>query len=347
MSVGGVLGGLFNALFAPLIFIGIVEYELAMLLACFLAPPLAPTKESVWGLRFDVILAGLFSLVGVVLSRCNRDHNLKFQLLEDSPWIWQLTALIVGLGIGVAALMRPARGQSRSRDGPGIAVVPGIAAGRPDVGITIADDLAALLKLAEAVNARPDYFLRILIFGVPIVLGYTFIERPLRFALGVGAILLSAAFCDIFENSVIHQERSFFGVLRISDTSFHFRDEEYLYRSLNHGTTLHGSQFFLPEEMRDQPVTYYHSTGPVGALMSVYNGEDTPPDKMNLAVIGLGTGTMACYARKGQHLTFYDIDPVVRRLSFDPGEGPFPYFTFVEDAANAARSLNWSWATPG
>jgi hypothetical protein len=55
-------------------------------------------------------------------------------------------------------------------------------------------------------------------------------------------------------------------------------------------------------------------------------------------VIGLGTGSMSCFARKGQHLTFYDIDPIVKRLSFDKGEAPYPYFTFVQDAI--ARGAN-------
>src|SRR5258708_5666191 len=40
MSVGGVLGGLFNALIAPVIFNGIVEYPLALVLACLLMPTL-------------------------------------------------------------------------------------------------------------------------------------------------------------------------------------------------------------------------------------------------------------------------------------------------------------------
>ncbi len=38
MSVGGVLGGMFNALLAPLIFKSVLEYPLVMLLACALAP---------------------------------------------------------------------------------------------------------------------------------------------------------------------------------------------------------------------------------------------------------------------------------------------------------------------
>ncbi len=39
MSVGGVLGGMFNALLAPLIFTGIAEYPIALVAVCLLSPP--------------------------------------------------------------------------------------------------------------------------------------------------------------------------------------------------------------------------------------------------------------------------------------------------------------------
>src|SRR5262249_49845836 len=42
MSLGGVLGGLFNALAAPLIFNSVVEYNVALVLACLLLPPPDP-----------------------------------------------------------------------------------------------------------------------------------------------------------------------------------------------------------------------------------------------------------------------------------------------------------------
>src|SRR5262249_40505806 len=38
-SLGGVLGGVFNAMVAPLIFTSVVEYPLVILLACLLLPP--------------------------------------------------------------------------------------------------------------------------------------------------------------------------------------------------------------------------------------------------------------------------------------------------------------------
>ena len=55
-----------------------------------------------------------------------------------------------------------------------------------------------------------------------------------------------------------------------------------------------------------------------------------------VAVIGLGTGTMACYAQKGQDLVFFDIDPLVRQISFD---GKERYFSFVEDAKRRGANV--------
>lgn len=46
MSVGGVLGGLFNALVAPLVFTGIAEYPIALVAVCLLCPP--------WRMRYGL-----------------------------------------------------------------------------------------------------------------------------------------------------------------------------------------------------------------------------------------------------------------------------------------------------
>ncbi|MGH7168983.1 MAG: hypothetical protein ACRELG_01730, partial [Gemmataceae bacterium] len=360
MSVGGVLGGLFNALLAPVIFTGIVEYELVMMLACFLAPPLEAAKESTWNRRFDMILAGLFVGVGALLILLRvRDDNLSYSLLKDGPWVWQLAALIVGIGIGLAVVLR-AREKKFDR---WIDVVLPLCLAVLLVGLSWGLGSRPISprveKLAEAFKLNSSRFRLILTYGVPVVLCYTFVERSLRFALGVGAILLAGGFCGIFENKVAHQERSFFGVLKVEHEIFEFNESkfdyakgayvyrksvDFKYRRLVHGTTLHGMQLVEIveidkdgerlvnlDERRDEPLTYYHRTGPIGEVMMAYNGDDTPVEKMNLGVIGLGTGTMACYARPGQHLTFYDIDPIVKRLSFDEGDNdPFPYFTYVQ-----------------
>src|SRR5439155_15634136 len=63
MSAGGVLGGLFNALVAPMVFQSIQEYSLAMMLACMLMPRLA-WRTNGWSSR--ALDFGLPVLVGAL-----------------------------------------------------------------------------------------------------------------------------------------------------------------------------------------------------------------------------------------------------------------------------------------
>ena len=67
LSVGGVLGGLFNAILAPLIFSSVVEYPAALVLLCLLlawaAPQLTTATRRPW---LDVALP--LALGGIVVS---------------------------------------------------------------------------------------------------------------------------------------------------------------------------------------------------------------------------------------------------------------------------------------
>jgi len=325
MSVGGVLGGLFNGLIAPVIFTGIVEYELAMMLACCLTPPLGAGNESSWGRRADVVMAGLFIGIGVLMILLRlRDRDLSSDVLTSGAWLWELAALVLGMAVASAVALRA----REKRFDHWMDLLLPLCLGLLLIGLSWglwSDSVwSRLTKAGGIVHLHPARLRRILTYGVPIVMAYTFVERSLRFALGVGAILLASSFCAIFDDNVLYQERSFFGVLKVENEGERISGAIYPFRRLIHGTTLHGMQS-LDDDRRDEPLTYYHHSGPIGQVMQVYNRDG----QRNLAVIGLGTGTMACYAHPGQHLTFYDIDPVVRRLSFDEDK---PYFSFVNDA---------------
>ena len=69
LSAGGVLGGLFNALAAPVLFahFGLVEYPLAVVLVALVRPgdtPLSfPKRDALWCLGFAAVVAGLFAAV--------------------------------------------------------------------------------------------------------------------------------------------------------------------------------------------------------------------------------------------------------------------------------------------
>src|SRR5207253_5912606 len=77
ISLGGVLGGAFNALVAPVVFSSVVEHEIALVGACLLLPPLTREARSLYierwfgwqpsrvrGWCVDAFVAGL---VGVIV----------------------------------------------------------------------------------------------------------------------------------------------------------------------------------------------------------------------------------------------------------------------------------------
>lgn len=117
------------------------------------------------------------------------------------------------------------------------------------------------------------------------------------------AILLLA---NAYRTGLIHEERTFFGVLRI-------RANEDARAEMS-GTTLHGFQF-LAAEKQQVPTTYYVADGPLGQL--IQDTRDRAPN-LRLGVVGLGVGTMAAYARPGDELTFYEIDAAAVRIAKDP-----------------------------
>jgi hypothetical protein len=80
LAVGGVGGGMFNALLAPQLFGSVAEYPLAMVLACFLVPPLYPERQRRWQRLFDLALPvclGLFTLYW--LFQWGRASSMPFQ----------------------------------------------------------------------------------------------------------------------------------------------------------------------------------------------------------------------------------------------------------------------------
>lgn len=141
----------------------------------------------------------------------------------------------------------------------------------------------------------------------------SFWKRPFRLALGAGAIYAAMQVTDVARSNVLLQERSFFGVYRVR------RIAEY--NVLQHGTTTHGGQS-RQLERRLEPLTYYSTEGPLGDLFR----HVAQHDNRRVAMVGLGTGTIACYGRPGEHWTFYEIDPLVERIARTPR-----LFTYLRD----------------
>jgi hypothetical protein len=250
ISLGGVLGGVFNALIAPVVFDRVVEYPLAMVLACL-------------------------ALSGVAAGSGSR--HLRARMLDF--------ALPLALGSAI---------------------------------------LAVRLRLTDpaTIATSPDNLKMILAYGLGILTCFTFVERPVRFALGIAALLGSGILMS--QGQVLHRERSFFGTLSV------VRLEPGPYHQLIHGNTVHGQQRLDPDHRR-QPLTDYYRTGPIGQVFEVFGQRSSRP---TVAVVGLGTGSLAAYAQSGELWTFYEIDPSVVRIASNP-----TYFTYLHDCRASAREV--------
>jgi hypothetical protein len=167
-------------------------------------------------------------------------------------------------------------------------------------------------------DALPRY---LMIFGPACFVAFLMRRTPLRMGIALAIVAVAGSFVR-FDNRVpIHVERSFFGVHRVMVTP-----EE---RVLLSGTTNHGVQSRNPA-LRCEPLSYYSRGGPVGQAMNMLTRR-TPP-AARFGVVGLGTASMAAYARPGQSWTFFEINPAVERLARDND-----YFTFLRDCAPAAK----------
>ena len=103
--------------------------------------------------------------------------------------------------------------------------------------------------------------------------------------------------------------RSFFGIYRVT-TKPALQVREFV-----HGTTLHGLQSLRPE-LRLRPSTYYAPDSGSGLIFGAAPKLFGP--RARVGFLGLGAGTLACYARPGQDWTAFEIDPAVVRIAENP-----------------------------
>jgi spermidine synthase len=263
ISLGGVLGGLFNALAAPLIFSSVIEHEIALVLACLMLPSLRPAGPLYVERRFG----------------------------------W-----------------RPSRVRGSCLD----AMVALLA------GVVVLDLLVVAGNIQDSDTAA-NAPVKIAAFGAPLLACIAFRNRPLRFGLSVAAVIFACRVNGPLPEPgravsiTVHRQRSFFSVLTVDVEAPNTVAESHV---LTHGTTLHGQQF-TDARLKQEPITYYSRSGPLGQVMQVAAASETPK---SIALIGLGAGACACYARKGDALDCYEIDAAVARIAADPD-----YFTYLTD----------------
>jgi hypothetical protein len=464
MSLGGVLGGLFNALFAPIVFqLGLWEYMIAMAFACLLRSNLVEEVKTLipkdstanrptplgYALDFGVPI-----LVGVIGYFFTYYGDMQGPLIVGR---FVIMGALSALGLALIACYYYLYADTAKESWTQFYH-------RFD-HLRMVVSLAAICLIGFAVIffwdvkfdatflVRRSYLLAAL---VVVVLALSL--RPVRFGLSIAALFIAMTVYERAEDKYIYEGRSFFGRLRVKETSrgddawarlpqlYEHQRPPYewkVYRRLMHGGINHGQQIvqykddravypvlgattmglmgspmgegallaamglfpegivstpdgeaylprtelvFTSREMlmrkRREPITYFYERNgvaelfyklcwpksqPVAEIANMNGASDArmPASMVGLAggdfaawtllantqseppyaVVGLGTGILACYAKPYQHVDFYEIDPLVKNLSIVPGYVPpwhperatmpmlpDPMFYFVHDA---------------
>jgi hypothetical protein len=379
MSVGGMLGGMFNGLLAPIIFPGVWEFPIAIFVAGLVRPAMA---EHGW---LDRLLAGVLG---------EGERRGRGRHAGPEPTTGMTVGLDFGLPIAVLLLTLLTQGifMSTSRLNTGTAQ-PELAYGIPLV--------VTLL-----------FLMRPLRFGL--ALGAVLLLIDQSASGGRETLLRERSYFGILH---VRLGTDYY-LTTAGDKDGQGRREYFEYRNLTHGTTDHGQNFIKPSEdakntqdLSRLTTTYYHRAGPAGmamekfdwffkmsknnpkaseadiaanwnkyhsdarmpvsligqAAMPIPGGLGTLVSQGNLLVdawsepayctIGLGTGTMASYARPFQILHFYEIDSRVRRYSLPEEEiakgdrlesyrislsadAPKNFFTYLRDARRRGAGVD-------
>lgn len=409
MSVGGMVGGLFNGIIAPIVFQrGVFEFHIAIVIACLIRPQYF---SSGW---FDDLILNAFP--GLQTWARNQGDEMAKSFGKPAPGNTYLFSLGLDVLFGVficsiatylATTFNLSTDEGQER-------------------------LQSVMKFFSVPRGWANALFQVLVYFIPMIFCFFFAGRPLRFSLAMAGLLLgNLYFAERDSRDVLEARRTYFGLLRVQQDVERARNRQendlfrnhdaldplkaedgtivappYPYTFLMHGTTYHGRNYYRVFDDKYQKhridlsrlaTTYYHRYGPVGIVMEQYNwgtmpdkrptlsddekerrrkGDRTNPGAQNdysadfrmpasmigqamgsfglgecplnvlvdawseppIATIGLGTGTMASYARPYGHMTYYEIDDVIREFSLPDGGGD-ARFTYLQNSIRRGVNL--------
>ncbi len=206
-------------------------------------------------------------------------------------WTWEHPVLILA-----AALLMPKKGViPLDHNNPTARRV--IAA----VGVT-----ALILGIYGGVSEPETVsWTKILIAAIIMALGVVTAGFRIPFLLAVCGLLTINGGWDNWQKSTDGSRmRSYFGTYTVTDSGNA--------RWLMHGTTMHGMQL---RQEPTRPISYYPPSSGVGIALTKAPLLFGP--NASVAVVGLGTGTLACYRKPGQSWQFFEIDPLMIKIARD------------------------------
>lgn len=218
-------------------------------------------------------------------------------LLFDWTWEYPLLILLAGLLVPQALTIAPLAGAW------------GTTPQRHRI-MTLAVALATLLLVLAALGGAVGQGVgagRGLIFAAIAVLGLVVLGHRAAFMIVLGgAIAIFGGFASLMLSlNGDARTRSYFGVYTVRQSATE--------RQLAHGTTVHGTELIGSAPREVMPTTYYVPGSGVGQAMLAAPRLFGP--QARIGVVGLGAGTLSCYARAGQRWRMFEIDPAIVRIA--------------------------------
>ena len=142
------------------------------------------------------------------------------------------------------------------------------------------------------------------------------------------AIVIAALLCTgvyglryyrFLSSDTLHASRNFYGALRVKETGTGSKRR----RDLMHGVILHGDQFPGTDAHRRKPTTYYGANSGIALALREVRPDGAPID---VAMIGLGAGTLATWGRTGDRYRIYELNPAVVQIAHRE-------FSYLSDSA--------------
>lgn len=176
----------------------------------------------------------------------------------------------------------------------------GAVPGRRGIVVWTAVALAALLLVPRAFVHAPEAFDAVLLVAVGLPVTFYLLRmgaHPALLAAALMVVTLGAHRTDALASGAtdVLRHRNFYGIYRVFDADGQ--------RYLQHGTTAHGREV-RTGPVAGQPVGYYAPNSPVGDVLT------RRAESINdIAMVGLGSGALARYARPGATFTVFELDP--------------------------------------
>lgn len=319
ISGGGALGGLFVAVLAPLWFNGYWEYHIALwavglllLVACVVGRE--HWRMTKWHLR--IVLLGCWVAVCWALL----DHT-------SLSTHWRVVAMLLpfAMACGLTRVVfhhwwAPTRRTEPREIYSGIFGALG-ALTLTLVALVIAGEMRATSKFHYLNQFHPGVWVATALLALNAFVWNSVRDWrgwrihwgwpaggwvPVLVALGVGLVVQARD----GRGDAIYRERGFYGIIKISEFSLEGDD----FRLLLNGRITHGYQF-TEAEASGRVTTYYGPPTGVGLAVQYFPLDENATGGLRVGVVGLGVGTLAGYAGKGDYYRMYEINPQVVNLS--------------------------------